>query len=398
MLNIISGALMLIIAWGGGILINKGMPQYGNFIYLITLLSVWLLVYTLVVNKCFKGGIASLNVLLSIAVLLAIKTKSLLIFYIFFELRVVPITLIVFLFGYQPEKLQASLFLLIYTVVRSLPLLLFIVICGDYSSIFIISSAVLSVPITLGFIVKTPMFLLHTWLPKAHVEAPVGGSIVLAGVLLKIGSYGLLLFLPIVKLNSLLSFYFRVALIGSSVGALICLRQGDLKLLIAYSSVVHIGVVTLGFIRGTELGYSCGLIIVLGHGLSSPFMFAFSYWLYETSHSRLIINNLSTWPIIMGALIGLVSLNIGVPPRLSLWSEALMSIRTLYLIGWAGLALIAVFLLGAIYNLYLYTSCIHSKFSTANKTMEVVRLYPVVQVVFCGYSSFFCLDLFHIYW
>jgi len=141
---------------------------------------------------------------------------------------------------------------------------------------------------------------------------------VLAGVLLKIGSYGLLLFLPIVKLNSLLSFYFRVALVGSSVGALICLRQGDLKLLIAYSSVVHIGVVTLGFIRATELGYSCGLIIVLGHGLSSPFMFAFSYWLYETSHSRLIINNLSTWPIIMGALIGLVSLNIGVPPRLSL--------------------------------------------------------------------------------
>lgn len=113
-------------------------------------------------NKCFKGSIAWLNVLLSIAVLLAIKTKSLLIFYIFFELRVVPITLIVFLFGYQPEKLQASLFLLIYTVVRSLPLLLFIVICGDYSSIFIISSAVLSVPITLGFIVKTPMFLLHT--------------------------------------------------------------------------------------------------------------------------------------------------------------------------------------------------------------------------------------------
>jgi NADH:ubiquinone oxidoreductase subunit 4 (subunit M) len=236
-----------------------------------------LLVYTLVINKCLNGNIFLLNVLLSSVVILCIKTKSLLIFYIFFELRVIPITLIVFLFGYQPEKLQASLFLLIYTVVRRLPLLLFIVTHERHHFITIVRSVIISVPITMGFIVKTPMFLLHTWLPKAHVEAPVGGSIVLAGVLLKLGSYGLLLFLPLIKLNTLLSFYYGIGLIGSSLGALICLRQGDLKLLIAYSSVVHMGVVTLGFIRATELGYSCGLIMVLGHGLSSPFIFAFSY-------------------------------------------------------------------------------------------------------------------------
>lgn len=100
---------------------------------------------------------------------------------------------------------------------------------------------------------------------------------VLAGVLLKLGAYGLLLFLPLIKINYLLSIYFVLALLGSSLRALVCLRQGDIKLLIAYSSVVHMGVVILGFIRGTELGYSCGLMIVLAHGLRSPFIFAYSF-------------------------------------------------------------------------------------------------------------------------
>ena len=100
---------------------------------------------------------------------------------------------------------------------------------------------------------------------------------VLAGVLLKMGTYGLLLFLPYIKTNSLLVFYFGLSLVGSSVGALICLRQGDLKVLVAYSSVVHMGVVRIGLIRGTELGYTCALMMALAHGLCSPFLFAISY-------------------------------------------------------------------------------------------------------------------------
>ena len=100
---------------------------------------------------------------------------------------------------------------------------------------------------------------------------------VLAGVLLKLGSYGLLIFLPYIKLNALIIFYLRMSLLGSAVCSIICIRSGDLKLLIAYSSVVHIGVVTLGFISGREVGLTCGLIMVLGHGLSSPFLFALAY-------------------------------------------------------------------------------------------------------------------------
>lgn len=227
-------------------------------------------------------------VLLTTCVLFAIKTKALLIFYFCYEMCVIPITFIVFLYGYQPEKLQASLSLLLYTVVSRLPLLLYIVYVTDFTFIY---SSLVTLLVTIRFIVKTPIYLLHTWLPKAHVEAPVGGSIVLAGVLLKLGSYGLLLFLPLVKLNVVISFYFSISLIGSTIRSLICLRQGDFKLLVAYSSVVHMGVVTLGFISGSEAGYTCGVIMILRHGLGSPMLFAFAFWLYESSHSRLLLNN-----------------------------------------------------------------------------------------------------------
>ena len=141
---------------------------------------------------------------------------------------------------------------------------------------------------------------------------------ILAGVLLKLGSYGLVLFLPFIHFNICLSFYLSMALVGSIVTSLICLRQGDLKLLIAYSSVVHMGVVTIGFMRGTETGYSCAIMMVVAHGLCSPFLFSFAHWIYETSHSRLILNNSNSWPIRKGVFMILISANMGLPPGLGL--------------------------------------------------------------------------------
>lgn len=199
-------------------------------------------------------------------------------FYAFFELSVVPITLIVFMFGYQPEKLRACLHLVLYTVVSSLPLLLFVIIIGEaFIYLFPIRNCLSALPITLCFMVKSPMYLLHTWLPKAHGEAPVGGSIMLAGVLLKLGSYGLLVFLPYVKLNPLIIFFFSITLLGSWLRSLTCLRQGDMKALIAYSSVVHMSVVIIGLLNGSELGFTCAIIMVLGHGVTSPFIFAMAF-------------------------------------------------------------------------------------------------------------------------
>jgi len=334
----------------------------------------------------------TLNCSLLGSVLLSLKTKTLLLFYAFFEFSIVPITMIVFQYGYQPEKLQASISLLLYTVVGRLPLLLFIILFHTWGY----TRTLLAIPITLAFMIKTPLYLLHAWLPKAHVEAPIGGSIMLAGVLLKLGSYGLLLFLPWVKINWLVSLYLRVALVGSRVRALICLRQGDVKLLIAYSSIVHIGVATLGFLRGTELGYSCGSMMVVSHGFTSPFLFAISYWLYCSSHSRLLANNFRPFPMLSGLLAGMISLNISVPPRLGLWSEVLFTTCTLSIINRVWPVFIAFFFLSALYNFYLYTSCMHSKITRIDKYIGISSLFPVIQVIFFGYASFLVVDLFHI--
>ena len=390
MINVINILQSAIICFGA-LLLNKGSSHI-YFIYLLALLSLWLLVHTLVVNKILKGVFVILQISIFGSVLAAIKTKSLLLFFVFFEISALPITMIVFLFGYQPEKIQASLFLVLYTVLGRLPLLLFI-ISGYYPQFT--GTFLLSIPITLGFMVKTPIFILHIWLPKAHVQAPVGGSMVLSGVLLKLGSYGLLLFIPLIKLNLLMVFYFVIALLGSILGSLICFRQGDIKIVIAYSSIVHMGAVTLGFVRGTELGYRCRLLMVLGHGLRSPFLFAFSYWLYASTHTRLLTFNRINSPILTFCFLGVITLNMGVPPRICVWAEVFMTIITLKIrrITWP--LLIAVFLFGALYNLYLYTSISHSKNITTLKSLGRERIIARLQVVFLGYFAFFSLDLFH---
>ena len=149
---------MLVTAWGGGLIINKWIP-HGNFIYLITLLTLWLYSFSVNFNSCAQGLINHLIFLLYVRVLLSFKTKSLLLFFTCFEIRVLPITLIVYLYGYQPEKLQSSISLLMYTVVIRLPLLLFIIV---HDQLILISSALMALPMTLSFIVKTPIYLLHT--------------------------------------------------------------------------------------------------------------------------------------------------------------------------------------------------------------------------------------------
>lgn len=376
MVNVYSSSLMLLLFGGGNLLINKNNR---NLVYILCLLTLWLIVHV---------ETTLLYQILTVTLLLSFKTKSLLLFYIFYELRVVPIFLIIYIKGYQPEKLQAALSLLLYTVVGSLPLFLYILT----QELGVVSS-ILSLPITLGFIVKTPLYILHTWLPKAHVEAPIGGSMVLAGIMLKLGTYGLCLFLPSVKFNFLLNFYFSISVIGSVLCSLICLRQGDIKVLIAYSSVVHMGVVSLSLLGGKEQGYMRRIMIVVAHGLTSPFLFNFSYSLYGSSHSRMLLNNMTQCPLASFLLMGLVALNMSLPPRLGVWSEVSIIICCFDFFARITPLLFLTILLAAIYNLYLYVSVAHSK--TTNNPVDIVPL-PYLQVFFLGYASVITLDLFHL--
>ena len=156
-------------------------------------------------------------------------------------------------------------------------------------------------------------------MPKAHVEAPLAGSMVLAGVLLKLGSYGFIVFCPYIY-NQILMIYVYLSILGSIYCSFICLRNYDIKSLIAYRSVVHIGVVTIGVISGCEMGYKCAILIVIAHGICSPFLFAMAYYLYTSRHSRVITSNKGSisFPIVVFVCFMLLAINIGVPPSVNL--------------------------------------------------------------------------------
>nr|YP_008081339.1 NADH dehydrogenase subunit 4 [Sinochlora longifissa]AGI51559.1 NADH dehydrogenase subunit 4 [Sinochlora longifissa] len=294
-------------------------------------------------------------------------------FYLFFEGSLIPTLLLILGWGYQPERLQAGIYLLFYTLLASLPLLvgLFNVykIEGSLSILTFkgdLSSVLLYLSLILAFLVKMPMFLVHLWLPKAHVEAPVSGSMILAGVLLKMGGYGLL------RVNAMLMslglkynyMWVGVSLVGGVLVSLICLRQTDLKALIAYSSVAHMGVVLGGIMTLSFWGFSGAYTLMLAHGLCSSGLFCLANICYERLGSRSLLVNkglMNFMPSMALWWFLLSSSNMAAPPSLNLVGE----INLLNcLVGWSWVSmgmLMLMSFLAAGYSLYLYSYSQHGE-------------------------------------
>jgi NADH-ubiquinone oxidoreductase chain 4 len=227
-------------------------------------------------------------------------------------------------------------------------------------------STLLYLVIILAFLVKIPIFLVHLWLPKAHVEAPVRGSMILAGVLLKLGGYGLFRVLGSLAHKNLCYRYIWVGvrLVGGVIVRFICLRQSDLKSLVAYSSVAHIGLVLGGLITINYWGTCGAYTIIIAHGLCSSGLFCLTNITYERLGSRrLLINKglinliprLSLWWFLLRAS------NIAAPPTLNLLGEISLLNS---LVGWSWVtirALMLVSFFSAAYTLFLYAYSQHGK-------------------------------------
>lgn len=290
-------------------------------------------------------------------------------FYVFWEAMLVPMFLLIAVWG-GPERRYASLKFFLYTLAGSTLLLVAMVAfyleggtfsipeltAGSYSFRFQFWSFL---AMAFAFAIKVPMFPFHTWLPAAHVEAPTAGSVLLASVLLKMGAYGFLRFcLP---LTPEASAHFAPAMIAISIasilyGGFVALGQQDMKKLIAYSSVAHMGFVTLGIFLFTQRGLQGALMVMLNHGITTGALFILVGTIYERSHSRLIRDNLGLGkylPAYMG-FFGLFALSsLGFPGMNSFVGELLVLIGVFAEHPWVGAAAIPGVLLGATYMLRL---------------------------------------------
>ena len=225
-------------------------------------------------------------------------------FYVFWEAMLIPMYLLIAVWG-GPNKDYASLKFFIYTLFGSVFLLVAIIALYIVNGTFSIPEAMFKgypfqfqiwvfLAFAIAFAIKVPMFPFHTWLPAAHTEAPTAGSVFLASILLKMGTYGFMRFcLPIVPQAS---FYFAPFMIVLSViaiiyGGLVCLSQTDMKKLIAYSSVAHMGFVTLGIFTFTVFGFMGAMLQMLNHGITTGALFLMVGIIYERTHSRQIYDN-----------------------------------------------------------------------------------------------------------
>ena len=257
-------------------------------------------------------------------------------FFIFFELSVVPMLLIVSSVGGTKSRIEARKFLFTFTSGTSLIFLLFLVwrrtLINWETFIWLPSPSqnlsnffnfFLSFLILLTFFVKIPSLFVHIWLPKAHVEAPVFGSIILARVMLKIGGYGILLFRPLLDFffSSFFPPFFFICF--SAYSAIICFRQKDLKILIAYSRVNHMALVLIASIQGWRLGFFGLLLLMLGHGVISSILFFLARRSYGQTSSRSLIvfssRGKDYFLILMWIVFAFI--NIGFPPFLNFLGE-----------------------------------------------------------------------------
>nr|UFZ13016.1 NADH dehydrogenase subunit 4 [Protohermes hainanensis] len=317
-------------------------------------------------------------IVLMIMLICSFSAINLFMFYLFFESSLIPVLFLVLGWGYQPERLQAGMYLLFYTLFASLPMLISIFYIYNsegtlnfmlfnffnyYNKLFYLSMVFV-------FLVKMPMFLVHLWLPKAHVEAPVSGSMILAGIMLKLGGYGLMRVLMLMSgIGSLMNIiWISISLFGGFMVSMICMRQVDMKSMIAYSSVAHMGIALSGMMTMTYWGWSGAYSMMLAHGLCSSGLFCLANISYERTGSRSMLVNKGMMNLMPSMTLWwflLVSSNMAAPPSLNLLGEISLLNSV---VGWSLMSMIMLMLMSffsAVYSLFLYSFSQHGKIYSA---------------------------------
>jgi NADH-quinone oxidoreductase subunit M len=316
-----------------------------------------------------------LFLLLETGMLGALVALDLFLFYVFWEVMLVPMYLLIGVWG-GPRRVYAATKFVLYTMVGSLPMLVAILYCAwkskaagamsfDYERFLALGLRPSEqlwcfVAFALAFAIKVPLFPVHTWLPDAHVEAPTGGSVILAGVLLKMGTYGLLRFaMPLFPAAVLTAGPYLVALavIGIVYGALVAVVQPDVKKLVAYSSVSHLGFCVLGLFGATTQAVTGSVYQMLNHGLSTGGLFLLVGMIYERRHTRELAAFGGLWKVVPAysvALLLVMLASAGLPGLNGFVGEFLILLGSFRAWPWATTVATSGVVLGALYLLWMY--------------------------------------------